>query len=374
MKKTLILLIASFVVFSCKKENEEQFSITGKLDNSYNGKFAYIYADNLETGKEIIKDSVEVKNGTFELKGIQKDPIFATVFFKNPNEKFFDDKFPPAQIVLEPGEINIKSEKKDSLFVVKASGTPTNEDMNAYNKMVEPKIKELQKIQQSIKSEEEYLKVKNQLEKLDNELKNTADTYIKNNPKKVWSLLMISGKFQFEDTLEDIESLYNSLDADLKSTFVGQQVQNIILNRKKLSIGQKATDFKSKTHEGKDFSLNASLGKKITILDFWASWCGPCRGENPNLVKIYNQHKNKGFEIISYSLDEDENAWKNAIQQDQMTWKHASNLKGWKDEVAINYQIQSIPSLFILDHQGKIIAKNLRGEELQQKIAELLAN
>ena len=318
MKKILILLLTSFVVFSCKKESEEQFTIKGNLDNSYNGKYAYIFADNIETGQEIIKDSVEVKNGTFQLSGIQKDPIFAAIFFKNSNEKFIDEKYPVSQIVLEPGEINITSEKKDSLFVVKASGTPTNEDMNAYNKTVEPKIKEIQKIQQSITSEEEFLKVESQLDKLHLGLKTTADTYIRNNPKKMWSLLMVSGKFQFDDTIEDIESLYNSLDTEVKSSFVGQQVQNIILSRKKLSVGQKATDFKSKTNDGKEFSLNISLGKKITILDFWASWCGPCRGENPNLVKIYNKYKNKGLEIISYSLDEDEKVWKNAIQQDNM--------------------------------------------------------
>jgi thiol-disulfide isomerase/thioredoxin len=149
-------------------------------------------------------------------------------------------------------------------------------------------------------------------------------------------------------------------------------VQNVILKRKKLAIGQIAPDFKSKSDQGTDFNLSGSLGKKVTILDFWASWCGPCRMENPNLVKIYGKYHAAGLEIISYSLDKDENAWKTAIEKDQMTWKHASNLIGWEDGVAKTYQIQGVPTVFILDAQGAIIAKDLRGNELDAKIAELL--
>jgi thiol-disulfide isomerase/thioredoxin len=118
----------------------------------------------------------------------------------------------------------------------------------------------------------------------------------------------------------------------------------------------------------------SSLGKKVTILDFWASWCGPCRNENPKLVKIYDKYKSQGLEIISYSIDDKETAWKTAIEKDQMTWKHASNLIGWKDEIALSYQIESIPTLFILDSQGVIVGKNFYGNDLEEKIIILLNN
>jgi thiol-disulfide isomerase/thioredoxin len=118
--------------------------------------------------------------------------------------------------------------------------------------------------------------------------------------------------------------------------------------------------------------LKESLGK-VTIVDFWASWCGPCRAENPNVVAIYNELHSKGLNIIGVSLDEDADKWKKAIAKDKLSWTQVSNLKGWKDPIAVQYNIEEIPSTFILDDKGNIVAKNLRGDELKTKIKELLA-
>lgn len=139
---------------------------------------------------------------------------------------------------------------------------------------------------------------------------------------------------------------------------------------KSFMVGGEAPNFTQKTPEGEDLSLSDLKGK-VVLLDFWASWCGPCRRENPNVVRLYEVYKDKGFDILGVSLDRDRERWLAAIEQDGLSWNHVSDLKGWQNEVAGIYGVSSIPHTVLLDAEGKIIAKNLRGEALAQKLAEL---
>lgn len=147
-------------------------------------------------------------------------------------------------------------------------------------------------------------------------------------------------------------------------------LQMEIKKARSFMIGGEAPDFTLKTPEGEGLSLSDLRGK-VVLIDFWASWCGPCRRENPNVVRMYNQYKDKGFDILGVSLDKTQDRWVDAIQQDGLAWHHVSDLKGWSNEVAQAYGVRSIPHTVLVDAEGKIIARNLRGEALEQKLAEL---
>lgn len=164
---------------------------------------------------------------------------------------------------------------------------------------------------------------------------------------------------------EQFNSLYGQGHPDMSS-----KIADAVNKAKKLMIGSVAPDIVQLTPEGESFDLK-SLRGKVVLLDFWASWCGPCRKENPNVVKVYNKYKNQGFEILGISLDNNKERWLKAIAADQLTWPHVSDLKKWSSQVARDYNVSSIPATYLIDEEGKILAKNLRGRALENKLAEI---
>jgi peroxiredoxin len=162
-------------------------------------------------------------------------------------------------------------------------------------------------------------------------------------------------------------------DYEGENTQIAAFLSNKIKSMASFTVGGEAPDFAQNSPEGESISLS-SLRGKVVLVDFWASWCGPCRKENPHVKKLYSQYKDKGFDILGVSLDKTKSRWTAAIAADGLPWHHVSDLKGWKNEVAVQYGVTSIPQTVLVDKEGRIIARNLRGPALDKKLAELFAN
>jgi len=221
---------------------------------------------------------------------------------------------------------------------------------------------------------------------IQNGLKDMMVKYPDTHPKSFISALIVLEMFRDPNVdTKKIKKLYDSFDESLRNTKTAKKIKDqldALNNIKKepkpqpkpvaINIGEIAPDFSAKNPQGVTVSLKQSLGK-VTVIDFWASWCGPCRKENPAVVAMYNELHAKGLNIIGVSLDKDAAKWKEAIAKDKLTWTHISNLKEFEDPIALQYNIEQIPTTFVLDASGKIVAKDLRGDELKAKVKELLS-
>lgn len=381
MKKILILIITGFVFTSCNQKDATEFTINGDAKDVYNG--IRVRLDEIdEQGKKIAKDTAIVMNGKFSFKGSVDEPsiYILTVDGSSGNIVF----------MLENNDINIDFNKEKPMESV-ITGSESNKSYQAFQN-------------QMLKFKEEgaaiMAKSSTTANTLDIGERNTIDLEIENLKKRqaayplkfvqenndsYFSLNLIQleysrPNFDVVKYKEAFESFPEHIKTSKRGKVVKQKLDELYEKHERtayLEIGKIAPDFQSQTPDGETVSLNDLKGE-VTIIDFWAAWCGPCRRENPNVVKVYEQYHDKGLEIIGVSLDgapnqkDPKKAWLDAIEKDGLKWNHVSSLKYFKDEVALLYNIQSIPATFILDNEGKIVAKNLRGSALEQKIEELL--
>lgn len=329
-------------------------------------------------------DTVKVENGEFIFKGEVKEPSLHYIEVEGVKGT--------VNLILEEGEIEVTVDK-DSIQKSTQKGTYNNDKLAEFfsktkdtRKAIENFSKKNQalimqaysnpQIMESLNKEYEPIKVK--MEKI------TTD-FIENNPKAYLSVVLLKQLGSSGATPEDIRKKFDKLDKVVRETKEGKQLNEMLVNYEKQQkeqanpvkapeVGQKAPEFSAATPDGKQLSLKESLGK-VTIIDFWASWCGPCRKENPNVVALYNEFHTQGLNIIGVSLDKTGEAekWKKAIADDKLTWNHVSNLKHWEEPIAAMYGVSSIPATFILDANGTIVAKDLRGDALKAKVKELLA-
>jgi peroxiredoxin/uncharacterized protein YdcH (DUF465 family) len=254
-------------------------------------------------------------------------------------------------------------------------------ELNEQQQQLNMSLREASQAQEN----EKVMSLQNDLANLNIEMSEYPFEFINSNLDNNFSLTLIESMLKNKNSdIDKILNAYNALKEDLKTSETGiralaeiQSIQKILEGQASTNIGKIAPNFSAPNTEGKTIALNDIKGK-VTIIDFWAAWCGPCRRENPNVVKVYKQFHDKGLEIIGVSLDgtprqQDAKAdWLKAIADDNLTWHHVSNLNYFNDPVAQMYNIQSIPATFILDAEGKIVAKNLRGPALEEKIAEML--
>ena len=385
MKRILMLLTVLTVIISCNKAGKNEYIVSGTVKGIADGKTVVLEKQD-EMGQFIPMDTVKVKDGKFMIKGSAKEPEIMLI-----QVEALEGKVP---FVLENGNINIIVDK-DSLQKSKFSGTfnndvfsKFNDDLTKFQKELQKKLMTFQNANMAKMKAAEQAKDTIVINKLMKEYqgmqKEGMEFYVKfavANPKALLSALIVDS--MLNDPAVDIaraKKIYASFSPELKKYKPGKSIQTKLNKIGKpvtfaaaANVGSVAPDFTAKNPEGKSISLKQSLGK-VTIVDFWASWCKPCRVENPNVVALYAKFHAKGLNILSVSLDKEASAWKDAIAKDNLTWNHVSNLKEFEDPIALQYGINEIPTIFVLDAKGVIIAKDIRGEELNAKIASLLGS
>ncbi len=189
-----------------------------------------------------------------------------------------------------------------------------------------------------------------------------------------WISLLKFGELVQAGRVTRADERFRAFPAELRQTALGRTVQGYVLaDEARLGPGKTAPDFHAQTPDGKDMTLYGLRGRYV-LLDFWASWCAPCRMENPIIVEDYRQFREKGFTVFSYSLDENKAAWQGAIRADSLEWHHASDLKGWHSEVVKQYMVTQVPRNFLIDPDGKIVAVDLRGDALRKELEKLFKN
>jgi peroxiredoxin len=373
MKKILMLALAALPAIAFAQDT--QYNIKGKI-GSFNAPAKVYLEYRFPKGKPIY-DSCAVVNGEFHFKGsVGAAPLDAYLLF-NRKGTGTGNAEGYRVIYLEPGTIKVTATDKMETAVV--DGPKTNQENEKYQLVEKPvtdayaALEEKQKAAtEAEKASPEYIQKAKDDEKAIDQMSAAIDKkFIQENPNSIISLTALESVAYSADYVE-IEPLYSALTPEVKNTAAGKAFGDRMPKLKAVALGAVAPEITQADTSGNVVKLSSFRGQYI-LVDFWASWCGPCRRENPNLVKAFNHYKNKNFTVLGVSLDKQKakDKWLAAIHKDGLTWNHVSDLKFWDNEAAVLYGIRAIPQNFLLDPSGKIIAKNLRGDDLENKLAEI---
>ncbi|MDR1582370.1 MAG: AhpC/TSA family protein [Prevotellaceae bacterium] len=372
MRKLFPILSVFLLFFACNN-TPSSYKITGQVSSDLmEGQTIYLenYLWYMKMSDQKILDSAVIHDKKFEFKGKTDSSYMAVLTIGNQAY---------ATIFVENGNINVDISEEPNKRNI-ATGTKLNNLFKSYDQSMEPTKKKIDELIQYARSQEIteqlQLEVNQKYDELSKEMFQISVNFLNENPGTVLSAyVLVSCMVQGGLDVELIQSSYDKLDNQVKNSALGNIIQKEIkrANTKEIAEGEIFRDLTLKTPEDKEVSLSDYAGKgKYVLIDFWASWCGPCRAENPNVVALYKEYKNKGLEIVGVSFDNDKDRWIKGIADDGITWPQMSDLKGWESEAAAKYKITGIPFTILLDKEGKVIATNLRGDALKDKIKTLI--
>lgn len=368
LKKIGAFLLLAGVV-SCGT-TPEGYVVNGELKGEIeNGTQVFLKTTDSVSRGLVDVDTTTIENGIFQFSGKHPVPKLYYLFFEGIRGN--------APLILENGEISFTAQK-DSLGFSELGGSTQNElfmefldesrrlgsmSRSMNEDFNQARMKQDTAMMESLRTE--YLE-------LQDRYKNYELDFVKEHPEALISAMILE-KVISAKTLpsKEAKELYEKLEEEIKSTKAGKRVKEQLDKLMATAIGATAPNFSAPTPEGAPLAL-ADVKGKVTLIDFWAAWCRPCRAENPNIVAVYEKYKDKGLHVVGVSLDRKADDWKQAISDDGLAWNHVSNLQHFQDPIAQLYGVNAIPAAFLLDENGVIIAKNLRGPALEAKVAELL--
>ena len=361
MKKLLLVFLLSPLLVLAQTRTKG-FTIEGKLDGYADGTEIKLYknGENVESGK------TKLLKTKFTIKGKVEEPTLCFLIIGNAK---------PVEIFVENAVISIKAKKVEPpLFEI--SGSASHKDFAEFIKGFMPLAEQSGALAATINrtglgAERDSLLV--MYNKQQESIQTEIDKFVTAKPRSLVSAFVLRATYQFKEDIVKLESRYKLLDETVKKSATGKELNAFITESKVGAVGTAALDFSQPDTTGKSISLSSFRGKYV-LVDFWASWCGPCRNENPNVVESFKKFSSKNFTVLGVSLDKpgQKDKWIEAIKEDGLTWTHVSDLQFWSNAVAKMYNIQGIPQNILVDPQGIIVAKNLRGPALEEKLCELL--
>ncbi|QEC44612.1 TlpA disulfide reductase family protein [Pseudobacter ginsenosidimutans] len=380
MKKIALLLVTGFVSVLATAQTPIEFKLNGQIkDVKEPAKVAMVY---FADGKRQ-SDTVELTKGKFAFKGKINSPVKAilVVLKSSDNPRMMlsigyggdvmgrDGR----QVYLDKGTITLKG---DSLKTATIKGSAAQLDFDQLQALRQPVVNKLDAINKELSSlsdnreSEEYKTVYAKLLTTMKEFGPIEEAFIASHPDSWVSWHTLTGKSIISD-VKKLEGQFNAMNASFRNSAEGKKLEEKIRKSYKTAMGAVAPEFAQNNPEGQPVALSSLRGKYV-LIDFWASWCGPCRAENPHVKAAYEKFKDKNFEILAVSLDNKKDAWVQAIEKDGLPWLHVSDLLGWKNAVAEQYDVKAIPQNWLLDPNGVIIGQNMRGKELEEKLASVL--
>ncbi len=368
MKKLLIRftgLSFLFLLGSCGSQ-ENQFVLTGKADVADGTKIYVLQAD--QNNQPFIKDSTTVQSNNFKFQGISSTPQISYIQVEGVNGYVL--------AILENGDIKADL-FKDSISKSKVFGTKSNDDFIKYKSETKFLVDDMNNISYEAQDAimtgdvEIAMELEKEYKSKEREVMLYEWDFIIDNLDSYMSALLLE-VFMIENKVnkDSIIDVYESFSNRIKVSDVGKNIADLLRQYENpIEVGETAPDFTAPSINGSDVTLSKEVSQNnVTLLDFWAAWCRPCRVENPNLVRLYKAYNKDGFDIIGVSLDRTKEQWEQAVEDDNLLWTQVSNLNFWNDPIARRYSIRAIPQSFLINKEGVVIGKNLRGNDLEESI------